>query len=448
MRVSFDVTLPQTIGSRTVAIKFPRVSFTPSDLTNSAQASYWFVRNNWHRQTYYAVGSKFHPTATRFLANPCPTTPPDCISVVTGPPKARAVLVLAGRHLGTGTRTYTIANYFEDENQASTPATTPDTPDYIFEKKQRSKHVQRPSRRRGGRAMMPHATPARVGARGFTLTELAIVMMIVALLAGGLLMTLAAQNDTRELVETRRTLDTARDALIGFAIANGRLPCPATAASGGREAPIGGGACTITLNGSAGELGFLPAITLGIGPTNNVGQLLDAWGNPVRYAVTRVSSNAYTTAGALKAAGYTGAAPDSRPLRLRRPAGRGRRNLRRQPHADDGRGGRVLAREEPRRVGAAGGRRGGEHEPHAGVRDARAGRGLRRYPRHDLPERAFRSPHRRRSPLNRCLRHRSGVRPRSAPPERQVLRSRRRFVDDRPPSHRTIVCIGGRTGAC
>jgi prepilin-type N-terminal cleavage/methylation domain-containing protein len=154
---------------------------------------------------------------------------------------------------------------------------------------------------------MAHATAARAGARGFTLTELAIVMMIVALLAGGLLMTLAAQNDNRELVETRRTLESARDALMGFAIANGRLPCPAIAASGGREAPLTGGPCTLTLDGSAGEVGFLPAITLGIGPTNNVGQLLDAWGNPVRYAVTRVSSNAYTTAGALKAAGYTGA---------------------------------------------------------------------------------------------------------------------------------------------
>jgi hypothetical protein len=94
-------------------------------------------------------------------------------------------------------------------------------------------------------------------------------------------------------------------------LANGRLPCPATTASGGREAPIGGGACTIILDNtaaSATEPGFVPAITLGIGPTNNAGQLIDAWGNPVRYAVTRVSGNAYTTAGQLKAAEYTGVA--------------------------------------------------------------------------------------------------------------------------------------------
>jgi prepilin-type N-terminal cleavage/methylation domain-containing protein len=152
--------------------------------------------------------------------------------------------------------------------------------------------------------------------RGFTLTELAIVILIIALLGGGLLMTLAAQNENRELAETRRVLDVARDALIGFAVANGRLPCPATAVSNGREAVIGpgpGGPCTITLDpgaGSATQPGFLPAITLGIGPTNNTGQLIDAWGNPVRYAVTRANGNAFTTAGGLKNAGYTGLNPD------------------------------------------------------------------------------------------------------------------------------------------
>ena len=169
--------------------------------------------------------------------------------------------------------------------------------------------------------MTVRAAALHTRARGFTLTELAIVMMIIALLAGGLLMTFAAQTENRQIADTQRTLESARDALIGFAVANGRLPCPATAVSNGREDPIGGGACTITLDGGAGSLvqpGFVPAITLGIGPTNTAGQLTDAWGNPVRYAVTRVTSsvppgvsvNAFTTAGALRAAGYTGLTTD------------------------------------------------------------------------------------------------------------------------------------------
>ena len=47
--------------------------------------------------------------------------------------------MLAGRNLGTGVRTYTIANYFEDENFVSTPASISDVPDYVFEQKLRSK---------------------------------------------------------------------------------------------------------------------------------------------------------------------------------------------------------------------------------------------------------------------------------------------------------------------
>jgi hypothetical protein len=117
-------------------ITFPALTF--SAVPDPAQ---WFAMNGWHRQTYYAVASRFHPTATRNLADPCPATPPDCISVVTGPPKARAVLVLAGRYLGTGVRTYTIANYFELENAVSTPfdASGTPAPDYVFEQKQRTK---------------------------------------------------------------------------------------------------------------------------------------------------------------------------------------------------------------------------------------------------------------------------------------------------------------------
>jgi hypothetical protein len=145
LRVTFDVTLPPTAGvSRTVLIEFPAVSPRFSDLTDPVHPSYWFVRNEWHRQTYYAVSDAFKPRGdleTRIVADACTavTTPPPCINVVTAPPKARAVLVLAGRHMGTGTRTYTIAEYFEDENRLNTPALTTDTPDYVFEQKMRSK---------------------------------------------------------------------------------------------------------------------------------------------------------------------------------------------------------------------------------------------------------------------------------------------------------------------
>src|SRR5262245_33027123 len=106
-------------------------------------------------------------------------------------------------------------------------------------------------------------------ARGFTLTELAVVMAIVAFLLGGLMYTLAAQTEQRNFEETRRRLDLARELLLGFAIVNGRLPCPATSTSNGIEAPAGGGACTGYLPDApepTGTTGFLPAVTIGFNP--------------------------------------------------------------------------------------------------------------------------------------------------------------------------------------
>lgn len=60
--------------------------------------------------------------------------------------------------------------------------------------------------------------------RGFSLVELTIVLVIVALLSGGLMLGLAAQRDANNYQEAQRQLDSAKEALFGFAISNGRLP--------------------------------------------------------------------------------------------------------------------------------------------------------------------------------------------------------------------------------
>jgi prepilin-type N-terminal cleavage/methylation domain-containing protein len=116
---------------------------------------------------------------------------------------------------------------------------------------------------------------------GFTLIELAVVLMIVGLLLSSLTYTLSAQTEQRAHEQTQRTLEQAREALLGFAITNGRLPCPASSVSNGLEAPVGGGEC------SNYNDGLLPAVTLGFHPTDSSGYALDAWGNRVRYAVAR-----------------------------------------------------------------------------------------------------------------------------------------------------------------
>lgn len=136
---------------------------------------------------------------------------------------------------------------------------------------------------------------------GFSLIELAIVLFIVALLLGGLLMPLTAQIDQQKAKDTQKTLADLKEALIGFALVNGRLPCPAAPLAGtGLESPAGGGVCTNFSNG------FVPAVTLGMTPVNAQGFLLDGWNNPIRYAVSNATvggfPNAFTSPLGMKTA--------------------------------------------------------------------------------------------------------------------------------------------------
>lgn len=129
-----------------------------------------------------------------------------------------------------------------------------------------------------------------VPARGFSLIEMAVVMAIFALLLGSVLLPLSGQQEAHKRRETERALGVAREALLGFAVINGRLPCPAAptqpAGSGG-ACPDGGAAavagCEAT-TGTGSSLacaaaeGVLPWATLGLPQT-------DAWGRRYGYRV-------------------------------------------------------------------------------------------------------------------------------------------------------------------
>src|SRR5262245_31213383 len=62
---------------------------------------------------------------------------------------------------------------------------------------------------------------------GFTLTEVAVAFLIIALLLGGAVMTLQAQIEQRNFEEAQRRLNAAAEAVLSFALVNRRLPCPA-----------------------------------------------------------------------------------------------------------------------------------------------------------------------------------------------------------------------------
>lgn len=123
---------------------------------------------------------------------------------------------------------------------------------------------------------------------GFTLVEIAIVLVILGLLLGGMLMPLSKQMEQRRIEQTQKSLDEVNQALMGFAIANGYLPCPAdpTVASG--AAGAGQARARDVSSCTGGNHGVLPWATLGVNET-------DAWGNRYTYRVT--ASFADTTNG-------------------------------------------------------------------------------------------------------------------------------------------------------
>jgi type II secretory pathway pseudopilin PulG len=108
---------------------------------------------------------------------------------------------------------------------------------------------------------------------------MAVVLVIVALLIGGMIMPMSAQQDIRYNTDTQKQLADISEALIGFAAGKTKpyLPCPAAINGNGVEGTRTGGVCPT-------QEGELPWATLGLGRQ-------DAWGNRFRYRVAAAFSN-------------------------------------------------------------------------------------------------------------------------------------------------------------
>ncbi|MBE0627201.1 MAG: type II secretion system protein [Burkholderiales bacterium] len=119
---------------------------------------------------------------------------------------------------------------------------------------------------------------------GFSLVELAIVMLIVSILLAGVLMPLSMQREVRSYADTKKTMDDIREALIGFALANGRLPCPAT--KNLADGTAGAGTEALTGNACAATSGVIPWVTLNVPET-------DEWGGRFTYRVTSTFGDTY-----------------------------------------------------------------------------------------------------------------------------------------------------------
>jgi prepilin-type N-terminal cleavage/methylation domain-containing protein len=106
---------------------------------------------------------------------------------------------------------------------------------------------------------------------GFTLIELSIVVLIVGLLLGSILVPLNAQLKRRNVAQTEQILEDTREALIGYAMANGRLPRPAKSVTDPTEMD--------PCNTNAECTGPIPWALLGTPKT-------DAWGKVIWYSVS------------------------------------------------------------------------------------------------------------------------------------------------------------------
>jgi len=133
--------------------------------------------------------------------------------------------------------------------------------------------------------------------KGFSLVELAVALAIIALLLAGALIQLSTQIDVRNSADTQRSMESIRDAIIGFAQANGRLPCPANGgtpagtvdtttwspasiAAGAEQWNTGANVCYTVM-------GVVPWTTLGVTET-------DAWGRRCTYRVSPAFADGFT----------------------------------------------------------------------------------------------------------------------------------------------------------
>lgn len=114
--------------------------------------------------------------------------------------------------------------------------------------------------------------------KAFTLVEIAIVLVIVGIGLGGLLLTLTAQIDLRNYAATRQSMEEIKDALIGYSLSHGYLPCPAKSAIDGTEDRN-------TVSGDCNaRAGFIPWQELGV--IRN-----DSWNHLYRYSITNAYSD-------------------------------------------------------------------------------------------------------------------------------------------------------------
>jgi prepilin-type N-terminal cleavage/methylation domain-containing protein len=150
--------------------------------------------------------------------------------------------------------------------------------------------------------MTPIRQRSNTRQRGFTLIELALVVGIVALLLGGLMVPISRSLEQKAVATTQARLEAAQQALVGYALLKGHLPCPDTVNTGLAGATIPSTVpptpLPLTLTGCFAwrdtDSATTPITPSGRTPGASWGHLpwaelgvdgVDGWGNRLDYAV-------------------------------------------------------------------------------------------------------------------------------------------------------------------
>lgn len=160
--------------------------------------------------------------------------------------------------------------------------------------------------------------------KGFSLIEMAIILIMVSIIAGGVL-TLLPKNSDKNLQDVMASkMDRIQDAILAYTHENGMLPCPADITTAVSTAAFGiaAGNCNTSIAGDIAvgsfglRMGMIPVRTLGLSDD----YAFDSWGNRIRYGVIRqlaVNSTDFENF----ATTYSGLSPNTRTFEIRDVSG-------------------------------------------------------------------------------------------------------------------------------